>query len=424
MKSYRLFPAAVLAAAFAAAPGALAQTTKDAVKAAGLDEVQGMARARMARIAPVMKEQVEKNIFPGAVTLIARNGKVVHFESHGFQDAKKSKAMGKDAIFRMASMTKPIVTVAAMMLVEQGKMKLNDPIATYLPELKDLTAETPEGDKPLTRPIWVQDLMRHTAGFVYQGATKSPRIKEMYEKGNIEGREVDITGDEMLKNLGRIPVAHQPGTVWEYSIAVDVLGLLIERVAKKPLDAVLKDMLLVPLGMKDTAFWVPSDKQSRLAEAPDSDPLKAGMLKSYRDSYNPAGKQYFKGGSGLVGTAADYLRFAQMMVNGGELDGKRYLSKKTVEFMLSDHTVGMAGSTIATTGPGYGGGLGFGVRLHDGMAWTAGSKGDAMWAGAWGTSFWIDPKERLVGILMAQGPSTRVHTRMLYKDLVYGAMVK
>jgi CubicO group peptidase (beta-lactamase class C family) len=424
MQSYRLFPAAVLAAAFAAVPGALAQTTKDAAKAAGSDEVQGMSRARMARIAPVMREQVEKNIFPGAVTLIARNGKVVHFESHGFQDAKKSKAMGKDAIFRMASMTKPIVTVAGMMLVEQGKMKLNDPIATYLPELKDLTVETPEGDKPLTRPIWVQDLMRHTAGFVYQNATKSPRIKEMYEKGNIEGREVDITGDEMLKNLGRIPVAHQPGTVWEYSIAVDVLGLLIERVAKKPLDAVLKDMLLDPLGMKDTAFWVPQDKQSRLAEAPDSDPLKAGMLKSYRDSYNPAGKQYFKGGSGLVGTAADYLRFAQMMVNGGELDGKRYLSKKTVEFMLSDHTVGMAGSTIATTGPGYGGGLGFGVRLHDGMAWTPGSKGDAMWAGAWGTSFWIDPKERLVGILMAQGPSTRVHTRMLYKDLVYGSMVK
>jgi CubicO group peptidase (beta-lactamase class C family) len=176
--------------------------------------------------------------------------------------------------------------------------------------------------------------------------------------------------------------------------------------------------------MKDTAFWVPADKRSRLAEALDSDPQKAGMLKSYRDSYNPAGKQYFKGGSGLVGTAADYLRFAQMMVNGGELDGKRYLSKKTVEFMLSDHTVGIAGSTIATTGPGYGMGLGFGVRLHEGMAWVPGSKGDAMWAGAWGTSFWIDPKERLVGILMAQGPSNRVHTRMLYKDLVYGAMVK
>jgi len=378
----------------------------------------------MARIAPVMKEQVEKNMFPGAVTLIARNGRVVHFEAHGFQDAKKSRPMSKDAIFRMASMTKPIVTVAAMMLVEQGKMKLNDPIATYLPELKDLAVETPEGDKPLTRPIWVQDLMRHTAGFVYQNATKSPRIKEMYEKGNIEGREVDITGDEMLKNLGRIPLAHPPGTVWEYSIAVDVLGLLIERVAKKPLDAVLKETLFDPLGMKDTAFWVPTEKQARLAEALDSDAQKATMLKSYRDSYNPAGKQYFKGGSGLVGTAADYLRFAQMMVNGGELDGKRYLSKKTVEFMLSDHTVGIAGSTIATTGPGYGMGLGFGVRLHEGMAWVPGSKGDAMWAGAWGTSFWIDPKERLVGILMAQGPSNRVHTRMLYKDLVYAAMVR
>jgi CubicO group peptidase (beta-lactamase class C family) len=388
------------------------------------DAVQGMSRARMARIAPAMRDQMAKDIFPGAVTLVARGGKVVHFEAHGHQDAARSRAMAKDSLFRLASMTKPIVTAAAMMLVEQGKLKLNDPIVGWLPELKDLKVETPGGDVPLARPIWVQDLMRHTAGFVYSGGTKSARIKELYEKGNIEAREADITGDEMLKNLGQIPLAHQPGTVWEYSIATDVLGLLIERVAKKPLDALLKDMLLEPLGMKETAFWVAPEKAGRLAESLDADPLKAGMLKSYRDSSNPAGRSYFKGGAGLVGTAQDYLKFCQMMVNGGEYQGKRYLSRKTVEFMLSNHTVGIAGSPFPTTGPGYAMGLGFGVRLDEGMGWTPGSRGDAMWAGAWGTSFWIDPKEKLVGILMAQGPSYRVQTRMLFKDLVYGAMVK
>jgi len=370
-----------------------------------------------------MREQIEKGMFPGAVTLVARNGEVVHFEATGYLDAAKTKPIQKDSIFRLASMTKPIVTVAAMMLVEQGRMKLNDPITNWLPELKDLKVETPDGDVPLQRPIQVHDLMRHTAGFVYADSTKSERIKKMYLEGNIESREVDITGDEMLKKLGQIPLAHQPGTYWEYSIAVDVLGLLLERVTGQTLDVLLKEMLFDPLGMKDTAFWVPPEKVDRLADALDSDPQKEKMLKSYRILENPVGKSYLKGGAGLVGTAEDYLRFAQMMVNGGELDGKRYLSKKTVEFMLSQHTGGMGGSTIGTTGPGYGFGLGFGVRLDDGMGWVPGSKGDAMWAGAWGTSFWIDPEENLVGILMAQGPSNRIHTRMLFKNLVYGALV-
>lgn len=415
---FRRFSTAMAAAALLAAQGVCAQAPKQE------DAVQGMSRARLARIAPVMKEQIERNVFPGALTLVARNGRVVHFEAHGYLDAAKTKPMPKDALFRLASMTKPIVTAAAMMLVEQGRLKLNDPIATWLPELKDLKVEAGDGEAPLSRPIWVQDLMRHTAGFVYAGSTKSPRIKKLYEELNIEARENDITGDEMLKNLGRIPLAHQPGTFWEYSIAVDVLGLLLERVEKKPLDAIVKELLLDPLGMKDTTWWVPADRSGRLAEALDADALKATSLKAYRDSYNPLGKSYFKGGAGLIGTAADYLRFAQMMVNGGELDGKRYLSKKTVEFMLSQHTVGMGGSTIGTTGPGYGFGLGFGVRLDDGMGWVPGSKGDAMWAGFWGTSFWIDPKEKLVGILMAQSPSNRIHTRMLFKNVVYGGLVK
>jgi CubicO group peptidase (beta-lactamase class C family) len=429
MCHHRLSLAALAVAVLFSSHAVIAQqpaaaAAKPAVKQQSLDAVQGMSRARMARIAPAMKEQTEKGMFPGAVTLVARRGQVVHFEAHGHQDAARSNPMRRESLFMLASMTKPIVTAAAMMLVEQGRMKLNDPIVNWLPELKDLKVETAAGDVPPARPIWVQDLMRHTAGFVYGGGTKSERIKKMYEEGNIEARETDITGDEMLKNLGKIPLAHQPGTVWEYSIATDVLGLLIERVAKQPLDVLLKEMLIDPLGMKDTAFWVPPEKISRLAETLDSDPLKATLMKSYRVLSNPAGKSYFKGGAGLVGTAEDYLRFCQMLVNGGEYQGKRYLAKKTVEFMLSNHTVGIAGSPFPTTGPGYAMGLGFGVRLDEGMGWAPGTKGDAMWAGIWGTSFWIDPKEQLVGILMAQGPSSRIHTRMLYKNLVYGAMVK
>ncbi len=401
----------------AATPAAAAQP------AAGII-IQGFSNDRLARIAPSMQEQVRTGMFPGAVTMVARNGVVVHNEAHGFLDAAKSKPMPKDALFRLASMTKPIVTVAAMMMVEQGKMGLNDPITKWLPELKELKVETASGDVPLNRPIWVQDVMRHTAGFVYAGGTKSPRIKKMYEDLNIESRETDITTDDMLKNLGQIPLANQPGTVWEYSISTDVLGLLLERVAQKPLDAILKELLLDPLGMKDTTWWVQADQLDRMAETLDSDRLKGGMLKSYRQTYNPLGKSYFKGGAGLVGTANDYLKFLQMMVNGGELSGKRYLSRKTVEFMLSQHTVGMGGTTFNSTGPGYGFGLGFAVRLDEGMAWVPGSKGDAMWAGAWGTSFWIDPKEKLVAVIMAQGPSNRTHTRMLYKNLVYGALIK
>lgn len=392
--------------------------------AAAAGEVAGLSRERLARIGPVMKQQADKGLFPGAVTLVARRGSVVHHEAHGFLDAAKTKPMSRDALFRLASMTKPIVTVAAMMLVEQGVIKLNDSIATLLPELKDLKVETPNGDVAPARPVLVHDLMRHTAGFVYAGSTRSARIKQMYEDANIEAREADITGDEMLKRLGSIPLAHQPGTVWEYGIATDVLGLLIERAAGKPLDQLLKDALLEPLGMRETTFWVPPAKAGRVAEAFDADPQKATLSKAYRIFDNPAGKCYFKGGAGLVGTAEDYFRFAQMMLNGGELNGRRYLSRKTVEFMFADHIVGLGGSTVASTGPGYGFGLGFAVRQHDGMAWTAGSKGDVMWAGAWGTSFWIDPKEGLVAVLLTQGPSNRVPSRMLYKNLVYAALVR
>ncbi len=419
MRSKRLSPLLIALALASLTIGAPPVVAKDMPADAAS---ASMSAERLARVKPAMQALVDKNVFPGAVTMVSHRGKVVHYDATGYLDNGKSKPISKDSIFRLASMTKPVVTVAAMMLVEEGKMLLHDPIAKWLPELKDLKIETGDGDlAPIRQPL-VHDLMRHTAGFVYGGAAKSARIRDAYEKANIESREVDITGDDMLKALGKIPLAYQPGTTWFYSISVDVLGLLIERVDGKPLDRILKDRLFDPLGMTDTAFWVPADKVGRLADAFDADPLKAGMVKGYRIFSDPSGKSYFKGGAGLVGTAEDYLKFCQMLVDGGEANGRRFLSTKTIEFMLSDHTTGMTGSTIATTGPGYGMGLGFGVRLAQGMGYVPGSPGDAMWAGAWGTSFWIDPKEKLVGILMAQSPSNRYQTRMVYKNLVYGAM--
>ncbi|HEX2113962.1 MAG TPA: serine hydrolase domain-containing protein [Alphaproteobacteria bacterium] len=423
---------ALIAAAGLTSPNAAHAQQAQAATLAGADTVQGMSGERLGRIAGVMKQEIDKGVFPGAVTLIARRGEVVHFEAHGFQDAAKTKPMAKDAIFRLASMTKPITTAAAMMLVEQGVFKLNDPIAQLLPELKDLKVEVTQtnadgiattADVPATRQPTIQDLMRHTSGFFYAGAMQSKRLKEAYEQANIEARAEDIPGDEMLKRLGQIPLAYQPGTTFYYSVSTDVLGLLVERATKKPLSEALHEMLLEPLGMKDTAFWVPPEKAHRLAEVLDSDPMKKDSLR-YCVTESEIRKSYFKGGAGLCGTAEDYLKFLQMIANGGEYQGRRYLSKKTVEFMLQDHIVGMGGTTAASTGPGYGFGLGFAVRLHDGFGWTPGSKGDAMWGGAYGTSFTIDPKEQLVAIQLTQGATPRLQSRMLFKNLIYAAMVE
>ncbi len=386
--------------------------------------VQGFSSHRLAHLTTVMQSQVEAGMFPGAVTAILHRNQLVHFEAHGYLDAARSQPMTKDALFRLASMTKPIVTTVAMMMVEQGVFSLQDPITRWLPELKDLVVETPAGDVPLVRPIWVQDLMRHTSGFVYAGTAQSPRIKALYEQHNIESRVEDISADEMLRNLGKIPLANQPGTFWEYSISIDVLGLLLERVLGQSLDMIVAQALLEPLGMKDTRWWVTPEQEKKLAQTLDDDPLKVGMLKSYRQHYDPAGKSYFKGGGGLIGSTADYLRYLQMMINKGEFEGKRYLSRKSVELMLSQHTVGMAGTTIANTGPGYGFGLGFAIRQGQGMCWVPGSTNDAMWAGVWGTSFWLDPTEQLAAVIMAQGPTHKTHTRMLFKNLVYGALVE
>ena len=395
------------------------------------DVMAGMSKERMGRIAGVMKSEVDKRTFPGAVTLIARKGEVVHLEAHGYQDAAKTKPMVVDSIFRLASMTKPLVSVAALMLMEQGVLKLNDPIDSWLPELKGLKVEIltkradgneTSSDVAATRPPTVQDLLRHTSGLFYSTPAPSKRLQAAYEQANIEGNKGDISADEMLKRLGEIPLAHQPGTTFRYSISTDVLGFLIARAAKKPIEVILDELLIRPLGMQDTAFWVPAEKQARLAEVFPDDPF-AKLSQRFCGVEADVRKVYFGGGAGLCGTAADYAKFLQMVLNGGTYQGKRYLSRKTVEFMLQNHLVGMGGSTAASTGPGYGFGLGFAVRLQDGFGWSPGSTGDAMWGGVFGTSFTIDPKEQMVAVMMTTGGAARLQSRHLFKNLVYGALM-
>jgi CubicO group peptidase (beta-lactamase class C family) len=395
-------------------------------------ESQGFSSERLARIAPVMKAEIEKGTVPGAVTLIARNGKIVHFEAHGFLDSGKTKPMGRDAVFRGFSMTKPIVSVAALALIEQGKMSLRDPLSQYFPAFKDMKVYTEVQDErgrtsrvavPAKRPILVWDLLRHTAGFTYAGTAPFPEMKEAYEKADVESRETDVSNEEFVKRLAAIPLAYEPGTRWEYSVATDVLGLVVEKVAGKRLDVHLDETIFKPLKMTETSFQAKPEQIARLADAFDHDPIKVESWKSARVEADP-GKRYLRGGAGSVFTAEDYFKFAQMVLNGGQLDGARILSRESVEFMLSNHIQGLAGSPSPTTGPGYGFGLGWGVRLDEGGAYAPGSKGDAMWAGAGGTSFTVDPKEKIVAVFLSAGPSTRQHTRFLFKNLLYGALVQ
>jgi len=243
-------------------------------------------------------------------------------------------------------------------------------------------------------------------------------VKEQYQKAGVDGW--DQTNAEFIKKLASVPLMSQPGTQWEYSRSVDVLGVVIERISGQTLDKFLEERILKPLGMKDSGFWVPAEKQARIAEAFTVDPDSKQPVKLTEIRQPP---KLLSGGGGMVSTAADYLRFTQMMLNGGELNGVRILSRKTVEYMTTDHLGAVRGPTYLP-GPGYGFGLGFAVRLSDGQAATPGSAGDYNWGGLGGTYFWVDPKEKLIAIWMMQAPGQRVYYRGIYRDMIYGAMTQ
>ena len=423
------------AAALLAALGSTGAAWAQGLPAASPESV-GMSAPRLAHISDVFKQEIEKGNMPGVVVLVARKGRLVYSDAVGFQHKESGKPMAKDSIFRIYSMTKPLVSVAAMMLVEDGKLELTDAVSKFLPAMKGMQVSVAKTDPafarityslaPAEREMTVQDLLRHTAGLAYANLTQNTPVKEAYVKAGVDEDPRNLSPVDEVERLGKTPLAHDPGTYWEYSLATDVLGRVVEVASGKRLADFLDERLFKPLGMADTAFWVPKDKLSRLAEPLPVDASTGKPNKLYDVSVIPNNDS---GGAGGVSTAGDYIRFAQMMANGGQLDGKRILSRTTVELMASDHLgtriqapVTPGEILLATTG--YTFGLGFAVRQGAGVAGVPGSAGEFMWGGYAGTYFWIDPKEQLVGVYMSQAPSPiRSYYRKLFKALVYAAIV-
>ena len=378
----------------------------------------GLSTARLARLGRVLADEVARGRLPGAVALIARRGKLGYFECFGERDAASGAPMAKDSIFRIYSMTKPVVSVAAMMLWEQGRFLLDDPIGKYLPELGDVkVAVLRDGTiehVPAARKITIQDLFRHTSGLTYEFRGSGP-IHKMYMEAKIYRRTQ--TSAEQVTTLGQMPLINQPGARWEYSRSTDVLGRLIEVLSGESLGSYLHNQIFAPLGMVDTAFHVPPPKHSRLAEAFAKDPDSGGIVQLLEVRDAP---KFESGGGGLVSTASDYAQFLQMMLNRGTLNDTRFLSRKTVELMTADHLGPITGAPDLVV-PGYGFGLGFAVRLHAGIATMPGSIGQYFWGGLAGTTFWVDPAENLFAILLIQAPGQREYYRMLFRDMVYSA---
>ncbi len=390
-------------------------------------EQVGLSAERLSKITVTLKADAAKGVLPGAVLLVARHGKVAMFEAVGVRDPATKAPMTKDSIFRIYSMSKPITSVAAMALLEDGRFSLADPVSKYIPQLGDLKVGVEKAGAdgkptlelvPAQRPITIQDLFRHTSGLTY-GFFGTGLVKKMYVDGKVWN---DYPSNaELVERLAKLPLAYQPGTTWDYSHSTDVLGRLVEVIAGQTLYQFKKERLLDPLGMKDTSFYVTdTSKQSRIVE-PFPDDRTIGIDAVFNDPR--VAQAWESGGGGMVSTAMDYARFCQMVLNGGTLDGKRILGPKTVAFMGSDQLGSITGP-LYLPGAGYGFGLGFAVRKDAGVSPFPGSVGELNWGGAGGTYFWIDPKEDMFVVFMMQSPKQRVYYRALLKDMVYAAVAK
>jgi CubicO group peptidase (beta-lactamase class C family) len=399
-------------------------------------EAVGFSSQRLQRLTDAFAGDVARGAIPGAVVAIARHGQVAYFEPFGFRDREAGDRMRHDSVFRAASMTKPVTAAAAMTLVEEGKLQLYAPVAKYLPELANVTVavERTGADgtsgieiEPLARAMTVQDLFRHTAGFTY-AFTGDSFVQRAYRDAHVA--TLGQTNAEMVAKLARLPLRYQPGTTFEYGMSTDVLGAVIEAVSGTDLERFVAQRIGAPLGWRTTGFRLAPYDVARLAE-PQIDPA-TGKRPDLTSLFDPSREpRWFSGGGGMLTTAADYLRFAQMLCNGGELDGVRVLGRKTVELMTSDHLppdvqYGSFARQLGITAPlpelGQGFGLGMAVRTSPGRNPNLGSVGDFTWPGLSGTYWWADPSEALVVVMLLQAPVERVHYRCLTRDLVYQAL--
>src|SRR3984885_12399726 len=383
-------------------------------------EQLGLSPARLQRMSDAFKREIDKGTLPGATVMVARRGQVGWFDALGRQSPAASAPMAHDTIFRIFSMTKPIVSVGIMMLLEEGHFVLNDPVAKFIPEFANQKVGVESGGKlelvPLARPMTVQDLLRHTSGITYDH-TGNRLVQQLYKEQPLRSRKIDTAEHAAL--VASLPLICQPGAEWNYSRSTDILGRLIEVISGKSLGAFLNERILAPLQMTETDFYTGDENTHRLAEPFAADPWTGDKVQLFNMLEKPVIES---GGGGLVSTTMDYARFAQMLLNGGELDGTKIVGRKTLEWMASDHLDPSVKIMGALTQPGHSFGLGFGIRTQEGIAPFSGSVGQFFWSGMGGTFFWIDPKEDLFAIFMSQAPGQRVYTRTLVRNLVYAAL--
>jgi CubicO group peptidase (beta-lactamase class C family) len=383
-------------------------------------ESLGLSSIRLQRMSDAFKREIDKGTLPGATVMVARRGQIGWFDALGKQSPAGSAPMAHDSIFRIFSMTKPIVSVGIMMLIENGDFLVSDPVAKFIPEFADQKVGVENNGKlelvGLKRQMTVQDLLRHTSGITYDH-TGNGLVQQLYQQSRLRSRK--ITNAEHAAMVAGMPLMCQPGAEWNYSRSTDILGRIIEVVSGKTLGAFLTERILAPLQMAETAFHTGEENSGRLAEPFADDPWSGEKVQLFSMLEKPVMES---GGGGLVSTTMDYARFCQMLLNGGVLDGNRIIGRKTLELMASDHL----GPNIKVDSPlmpeGHGFGLGFAVRTHAGMAPFPGSVGQYFWSGVAGTFFWIDPAEDLFAVFMMQGPGQRQYIRSMVRDLVYAAV--